>query len=319
LLKQLKDKKDLQILDKPSKNWKVKENKLWLEIRGLSTDGKASELKDRVDDYLKMNVQPPIITTESESIDDILTLIDLLTEVIGTLMSKATLYDEINYIELLIRKFLNYYNKVDKEVARIDDSPTWMTQYNFLCLLNIPSIMRKFGCCRNIWEGGIEGEGFLRKYKRELQNGIKYKWQIWTINNLLQRHVFNKEKLETKRKWKHTLSLLCRIYNSNITINNIITEGKPISGVYIDGRKEIIISFRENNIIKGIRIQIDWLTYEWYCNMKYFNIEQTNEKLNINKELVNKSIGCLLLPRLNKSCLNVPLQYCIVFSDWRKI
>jgi hypothetical protein len=157
LLQQLKEKKDLSILDKPNNTWKVKENKLWLEIRGLSTKGNANELKIRVNDNLKLENVPQIITTESESIDDVLTLLSILTDMISMIMSKTTIYEEIDYIELLIRKFLNYYDKFDTLVKRSNDNPSWMTQYNFLCLLNIPNIMRKYGCNRNIWEGGIEG------------------------------------------------------------------------------------------------------------------------------------------------------------------
>jgi hypothetical protein len=102
-------------------------------------------------------------------------------------------------------------------------------------------------------------------------------------------------------------------------MNNIITNGKPISGIYVDGNDNIIITFRENHIIKGMVIQIDWLTYEWYCNMKYYRIKPINEIININNELVNKSVGCLLLPKLEKNNDNEPIQYCIVLSDWRKI
>lgn len=179
--------------------------------------------------------------------------------------------------------------------------------------------MRKFGCCQNIWEGGIEGEGFLRKYKRELRNGLKHDWQIWTINNLLQRHVFNKEKLETTHSWKHSLTLLCRVYQTNAIMNNIISNSKPISGLFVNETMEIIITFCENTIIKGIVLQIDWETYEWYCNMKYFQINPINDKVVIDNVIVDKSIGCLLLPKLDTSDENNAIQYCIVLSDWRKI
>lgn len=238
---------------------------------------------------------------------------------IGNLMPASTTYDEIDYIELLIRKYLNYYNILDKEVANENDTPTWMTQYNFLCILNIPNIMRQFGCCRNIWEGGVEGEGFLRKYKREITNGLKHKWQIWTINNLLQRHVFEKENIEKIKKWKQKLTWECRVYQSKTTMDNIITNGKPISGLYFNDIDEIIITFREKKIIKGIKLNIDWLEYEWYCNMKYYSYIKDDGILTLTKEIVNNSTGCLLLPKLLNANNDLPLRYCIVCSDWRKI
>ena len=316
---QLKNKKDTSILDIPRNKWKLKENKLWLEIRGISTDGKADEIKERVNEYMTMNTPPAIITTEYESIENILLLVNLLTEMIGIIMSASTLYDEIDYIELLIRKFLNYYNLLDKEITNNNELPTWMTQYNFLCLLNIPNIMRRYGCCRNIWEGSNEGEGFLRKYKREIKNGLKHNWQIWTINNLLQRNVFNKEQIDNKKKWKQILVSECNVYRSKASLDIIINNGQPISGLYNNVTNKIIVTFRENKLLKYNELNIDWLCYEWYCNMKYFMITNDSNKLKMNKEIVKHSTGCLLLPKLQIINDGTQFQYCIVCSDWRKI
>jgi hypothetical protein len=69
--------------------------------------------------------------------------------------------------------------------------------------------MKQFGSIRNIWEGGVEGEGFLRSYKKELKNGLKPKWQIYTIKNLFQRGVFGKEQIDTTNRWSERLRLEC--------------------------------------------------------------------------------------------------------------
>ena len=133
---------------------------MWLEIRGLRADGNSKEVKDRVRQYMAEEPQPEIIVFNNENTNDILTLIDVLNEMISMLLSIHTTYKEIDYLELVIRKFLNYYDKLDKETSNNDQLPSWSTQYNFLSLLNIPNIMREYGCCRNIWEGGIEDEVF---------------------------------------------------------------------------------------------------------------------------------------------------------------
>ena len=238
---------------------------------------------------------------------------------IGMIMSKKTEYDEIDYIEILIRKFLNLYDKFDNILRSKNDNPSWMTQYNFLCLLNIPYIMRFYGCNRNIWEGGKEEEGFLRKYKQELKNGIKHNWQIWTINNLLQRNVFNKEQLDNNLTWKQILSSECRIYQSHQVLCKILSDGEPISGICLNLKKYICVCFRSNNVIYGIYLMINWNDYETYCNMKYYKIIQANthKKITIDEEIVSNASGCLLLPRLNNNDNNI-LSYCIVYSDWRR-
>jgi hypothetical protein len=66
----------------------------------------------------------------------------------------------------------------------------------------LPNVIRKFGNLRNIWEGGIEGEGFLRKYKNEMKSGLLPKWEMWTVRNLLQRQVFQKENIDLPKTWQ---------------------------------------------------------------------------------------------------------------------
>ena len=195
--------------------------------------------------------------------------------------------------------------------------PSWLTQYNFLSLLNIPSIMRKYGCYRNIWEGGIEGEGFLRKYKSELKNGLKHNWQIWTIKNLLQSNVFEKENLENVKSWKATLASECQIYQQHKTFLNLFNDGKPISGMFNNYNKEIYICFRIKTIINCITLQINWKIFETYCNMNYYKVTADSTMKYVDKELVSKSTGCILLPKLYKQ-EHEQDTYCIMFSDCRR-
>ena len=96
---------------------------------------------------------------------------------ISYLLSPNTKYGGIGYIEVIIRKFLIIYDNIDSRMGN-ENQPSWLTQYNFL---NLPNVMRQFGSIRNMWEGGVEGEGFLRSYKKELKNGLKPKWQIYTL------------------------------------------------------------------------------------------------------------------------------------------
>ena len=101
-----------------------------------------------------------------------------------------------------------------------------------MCLLNIPNVMRRYGNIRNIWEGGLEGEGFLRKYKKEMKNGLMPKWQIWTVRNLLKRGV-NKESIDLPKDWKEPLTDNCRIYKSFDALQAMIKSNKPISAIKI--------------------------------------------------------------------------------------
>ena len=76
-----------------------------------------------------------------------------------------------------------------------------MRQYNFLCLLNVPDNMRQFGSMRNIWEGGMVGEGYLRGMKRELKQGMIGTWQVLTLKNILEKDLYN-DLITQKRQQK---------------------------------------------------------------------------------------------------------------------
>ena len=143
-----------------------------------------------------------------------------------------------------------------------------------------------------------------------MRNGLTNKWQIWTINNLLQRNVFNKESLETEKHWKEKLAWECRIYKKKTTMNSIITDRKPISGICLNNTNQIIITFRANKIIKGNILYINWQFYEWCCNMKYYKIKDHDNVMTISEEMVNQSTGCLLLPKLTSDTIAIAVLHC---------
>jgi hypothetical protein len=53
-----------------------------------------------------------------------------------------------------------------------NNKPTWLTSYNFLCLLSLPKTIEEFGPIRNYWEGGAMGEKLIQVVK-PLWNGFR--------------------------------------------------------------------------------------------------------------------------------------------------
>ena len=149
LLYILKVSKENPDLEKPYTAWRVKEHKFWLELRGLSTIGNAQTLKERVHSYMDEDIVPEIIVTNNVGIDQIINLVTTFNQMVGMILSIETKYDDIGYIEIIIRKFMIELDKVDAGMGE-KEQPSWLTQYNFLCLLNIPNVMQKYGYIRNI-------------------------------------------------------------------------------------------------------------------------------------------------------------------------
>ena len=316
-------------LDTPRNKWTMKDNKYWLDKRGLPTGGKAKELKERVDKYFAMETQPPILETNVIGVDDILNMINSLNVMISLVLSKHTKYIDLSYLECAIRHFLICYDRVDSAMKPKTEKPSWMTQYNFLCLLNLPDTMAKFGCLRNIWEGGVEGEGFLRKYKKELKHGLRPQWQMYSIVNLLRRGVYDGEIFPTETKWKVELAKECRIYNTYKIMMLVVRSGQPISTITIpciEDEKGVVdklfmVYRTKKRKMKAWNIIIDWNVYEEYCHMKYYSISLSSISIDVDEEMAKRSTGCLLLPQITqtKGFKNKKdnTKYCIVYSDWR--
>ena len=77
---------------------------------------------------------------------------------------------------MLIKIFLLVVEEMDSRVHDQNSSPMWCAKSNFICLLNLPDTMRRYGPLRLLWEGGDCGEGVLCRMK-PLVSGLTGTWQ----------------------------------------------------------------------------------------------------------------------------------------------
>ena len=88
--------------------------------------------------------------------------------------------------------FLIHYDKLDFSISGDNAVPSWIKSYNLLCLLNVPDLMRNYGNIRNLWEGGIDGESYVKIIKSHLKAGLVNGWQQWVVSNMLKEEIYNK-------------------------------------------------------------------------------------------------------------------------------
>ena len=79
-----------------------------------------------------------------------------------------------------------YSGDVNKEHK--STKPCWMTKYNHLSLLNIPTTMKLFGPIINFWEGSNQGEGYLRFAKPKLTNIHSKNWNQNAHSEMLKKY-----------------------------------------------------------------------------------------------------------------------------------
>ena len=186
--------------DKAINRWTVEECKDFLRSRRLPLQGKVKILRERVNDNLELPIPEPVGASKK----DVRKMILCMWQMISFMMGMTELENKNSQVlltESLIRLFLTSLETLDKKTRILTGVkwPTWVTQYNYQCLLNIPEQIRILGPIRNRWEGGKRGEGFLRIVKPIVQSGRK-NWK----KNLLKKIVQQKSLIQVNREGDET-------------------------------------------------------------------------------------------------------------------
>jgi hypothetical protein len=294
------------------KSWTKQQCERWLHVRGLCKTGKIAELKERITEYMDSGDIPIIQKIKEVNHSDIMNLVYATCKMIQKLMCNHTTVEDIDHLEALIRMFLIRYDAICKIVDE-GTIPSWIKQYNMLCLLNLPDTLRKYGSIRNLWEGGNDGESYLKKVKNQLKAGLVNGWQTWVVTNLFKEKIYDEWKRNVVEE--SNIRKEIRIYGNYTIAGNAFQDGKPISAMAFNNK--IYICYRSNGKIKGTRIKLsDKVELDY--GMVYYTI--TLIKKSIFFKLYNIDyVGVLLLPMLTKDgypTQNDDVKYCYIRSDW---
>jgi hypothetical protein len=236
-------------------------------------------------------------------------LINTTQIMISTMMSYETTQQDIKKLEAIIRLYLIHYDTLDRGL-RENLVPSWIQQYNMVCLLNIPGIMLRYGSMRNLWEGGKDGESYLKQVKHNLKSGLVNQWHTWVLKKLLKEEIYDTWKTSKQQK-NADLRLFAKIYVTMKKAKEAFKSGNPISGIVYDN--EVFMCYRHQGELKGKRIELFNETKAEY-NLIYYSLKWTTKKIKINIEEM-EYVGILLLPSHDNKP-NDQMQYCFVKSDW---
>lgn len=89
-----------------------------------------------------------------------------------------------------VRVFLSAFHSLE---ACLSEKPNFIfTCYNLASLIDLPDMMMKYGPLRQIWEGNIRGEGFLRFAKPLMGQGFRSpQWHYNLMRKLLLTKAFD--------------------------------------------------------------------------------------------------------------------------------
>lgn len=313
--------------DLPYTTWSVKELREWLRVRGLPSHGKKMALLESVGHLLSLTEVPPILPPKGGTVQDIMTLTQTMSVALGNVMQRSVTDELITHTMHYIKRFLSSYHAVDKELINETDKPGWLTSYNFLCLLNIPDLMKQYGPIANLWEGGYDGERFSQELKHRLKGGLIDNWHRNLLKNLVAKYAMEHIELPYDPQHGHVESnpktKSYKRYKSLYYLIQDYTKRAPLSVV-------ALINGQWGSIINNTALTIHYIQFGDYKGtingMHYWAIHLNSIDDNFQPMPViqEQAIGhhCILLPKLTSNGLPKRHQepiYCVIDSTWMDV
>ena len=253
----------------------------------------------------------PDAKKELANVSEILDLVESLCLLLKTAMCLRTTMKEVDHLEAIIRMFLINYDIIDRYLN--EGNASWVTQYNMLCLLNLPETMRRYGSIRNVWEGGHDGESYIKHVKRQLCAGLVNDWKVWVISNLLKEEIYQEWK--TTEKQLNNIRKEIKIYPTNKDAKKSFNSGKSISVLLYNDK--FYMFYRQKGSIIGNQILLYDKTNEKRKQIHY-SIAWKNTTINVDS-LVGSCIGVILLPIIESNGFtefHLHKKYSYIRSDW---
>jgi len=313
--------------------WNMKQNKNWLLARDLDSSGNAGDLKARVAEFMNMHPipDPKIITICNTK--DVIQMIKALHTMLSICMSLESSNNTPEILGCSVRYFLSKY-KIFDETLNTKADPAYIRHYNFMSLLNLPNTIDYYGSLRHLWEGSLQGEGYLRTVKSEIKIGLVRNWQKWVLNTILVDKAYDcllSKIPDAVSAIKEDLYEF-KLYNSSVIAEMQIYNGKPFSAFCMDNDNDVTLyfmAFRKQNLLRCIQLYISD-PETGIGDILYFTVnhEKTkyndNEYIELSEDMMKHNLtGLLFLPKITEEGIipiinnNTDVKYCCVKSNWK--
>lgn len=173
----------------PQQEWLREDNMNWMYLRDVDHSPKISapEARQQVRALLADTIQLPIVNQPKESITT--------SEIRNLVASMYNMFRAIFCTDLFgvsaknratasVMRFLSLMEVLDRKLNPKRDKPIWIAKYNFLGLLRTCESFDHFRHARNLYEGGVIGEGVVKLLRPLTAAGTHRKW----ATNLLLKH-----------------------------------------------------------------------------------------------------------------------------------
>ena len=169
--------------NKPQDSWFRKDNIAWMDMRDIEYDTKltAKEAKQKVKSLMLQygHDGPPIAHNNSNRIEA-WEMRDLMWRLFN--MFRALFCVDLagsrakNRATASVMHFLFLMEDLDIRLFPQRKEPIWIAKFNFLGLLRTCESFERFNHVRNLYEGGILGEGMVKQLRPLVSKKVHGKW-----------------------------------------------------------------------------------------------------------------------------------------------
>ena len=257
--------------------------KKWLREYKLDDQGRVYDLRVTISEY-KSGSKKYLLTNlkDSSRIDrntDIICIFIGSMLLMNSIIRRSKIDTNISIaMEREIKLFLSNINIIQQLLStkKNNEKLIWLKKYNFQSLLNLPKALIEFGPLVKLWEGGNQGEGYLRYIKPRIRDVHSKNWNVnahiglmndITMDEVINVHItkksskiikenYNNYKKEEKRKRK--------MYTSHETVEEIFLlyrQYTPISIVMTQSNNYFAITdIQIDNFVRGVPVQLKYYT-----------------------------------------------------------
>ena len=173
----------------PQNKWTRQDNENWMYIRDVeySESITAPEAREQVRRLLSGDEEPlpvrelPVPITRDEIRDLFWRMHNMFRAIFSTDLVGSPAK---NRATASVMRFLSKIETLDLQLNPTRKSPIWIAKFNYLGLLRVCGSFTRFNHVRNLYEGGIIGEGIVKVLRPLVAKGVHGRW----ATNLLLAH-----------------------------------------------------------------------------------------------------------------------------------
>ena len=155
--------------DKPVDSWVVKECRGYLSIRGIKIPRYVAQMRASIkkDKTKTKGAGSAILTVPTCTGEEVFECVIRLFLLVCHLYYEGTESNASSiHLHIQIRLYLSSFDRLDLATRTSRKSPPrWVSAPNFMCILNIPGMVERFGAYKSLYEGKYSGEGYNRVLK----------------------------------------------------------------------------------------------------------------------------------------------------------